>query len=91
MKKGMIIFGAILFVVTILSSCGGKSNSSGNNSGSETNTCASCGASFDWACTTDVFGECVCSEGCSGRWNFNKKWRPEITLINGAYSEKPNE
>ena len=67
MKKFITVFGAILFTATILSSCGGKSEGSGNNDAIETHTCASCGASFDWSCTTDVFGECVCSEGCSGR------------------------
>ncbi len=29
--------------------------------------CSSCGNGFNWACTTDVFGKCVCGESCSGR------------------------
>jgi hypothetical protein len=64
MKKVMTIFGAILFTSLILTNCGGSSNSSTSR---ETHQCATCGAAFDWSCTTDVFGECVCSEGCSGR------------------------
>lgn len=39
MKKVMIVFGAILFIITILSSCDGKSNSSGDNSGSQSKIC----------------------------------------------------
>ncbi len=64
MKIIIKILVVILFASTILTSC---SSGSKNSRAQETNTCASCGASFDWACTTDVFGECVCSEGCSGR------------------------
>ena len=67
MKKVMRIFAAILFISLITTSCGGKSKSSENSVAKETHTCATCGASFDGACTTDVFGKCVCSEGCSGR------------------------
>tara|TARA_B110000285_G_C15015957_1_gene559070 strand:+ start:840 stop:1034 length:195 start_codon:yes stop_codon:yes gene_type:complete len=64
MKKVKTVFGAILFASLILTSCGGTSNS---GSIEETHQCATCGSTFDWSCTTDVFGECVCSEGCSGR------------------------
>jgi hypothetical protein len=39
MKKGMTVLVAILFVVTILSSCGGKSKSSGNKGGSQSKIC----------------------------------------------------
>ena len=51
----------------LLTNCGNNSKKLGNTMVKETHTCATCGASFDWACTTDVFGKCVCSEGCSGR------------------------
>ena len=67
MKKIITVFIGLLFAATIFSSCGGKAESSGDSNVEETNTCATCGASFDWSCTTDVFGKCVCSEGCSGR------------------------
>ena len=78
MKKIIMVFIGLLFAATIFSSCGGKSKSSGNSNVKETHTCATCGASFDWSCTTDVFGKCVCSEGCSGRWYFNKKVETRI-------------
>ena len=67
MKKAIIIFGAIIFTSFILTSCGGKSEGSRKSTAKETHTCATCGATFDGPCTTDVFGKCVCSEGCSGR------------------------
>jgi hypothetical protein len=67
MKKVMTICGALMIALTLLTGCSGISKESGNSSAKETHTCATCGFTFDWACTTDVFGECVCSEGCSGR------------------------
>ncbi len=67
MKKVMTFLGVILLTSFILTSCGGNSKKSRNSGAKETHTCATCGASFDWSCTTDVFGKCVCSEGCSGR------------------------
>ena len=39
MKKIMSVFGAILFASVILTSCGGKSNSSGNKGGSQSKIC----------------------------------------------------
>ena len=67
MKKLMTVVLAIIIASTMLTSCGGDSNSTGSDPVKVTHTCATCGASFDWDCTTDVFGKCVCSEGCSGR------------------------
>lgn len=67
MKKSTLILGAIIYVSLIFTGCSEYSQSSGNKTAKESHTCATCGASFDWPCTTDVFGKCVCSEGCSGR------------------------
>jgi hypothetical protein len=67
----MKFFGVVLCASFILTSCGGNSKKTEYNSAKEIqkeiHTCATCGASFDWACTTDVFGKCVCGQGCSGR------------------------
>jgi hypothetical protein len=57
----------IAFTLLTIVGCGGGSSDTESVESGQTNTCATCGASFDWSCTTDVFGGCVCSEECSGR------------------------
>lgn len=67
MKKG-IILGFMMAVISIsIVSCENSSSKSKSNETEQTHTCATCGTSFTGSGYTDVFGEKVCSTGCTGR------------------------
>jgi hypothetical protein len=67
MKKG-IILGFMMAAISIsIVSCGSSSSKSNSKEIEQTHTCATCGTNFTGSGYTDVFGEKVCSTGCTGR------------------------
>jgi protein-arginine kinase activator protein McsA len=67
MKKGIIVGFILATILTSIGGCNSKSNKSGTTENTETHTCATCGTTFSGSGYTDVFGEKVCSTGCTGR------------------------